>query len=87
VPTATLLHVGYAALLAGRMIRHRDAEGAPLVEMARLGAVYLLDLGPGPTPASSPGVAAEIRVLVEGVVLVHWLFGERFRVVSPAEQI
>jgi hypothetical protein len=66
------------------MIRHRDAEGSPLVEVARAGAIYLFDLARGPTAETSPGVAAEIVVREEGVMVVHWLLGERFRVIRVA---
>jgi hypothetical protein len=66
------------------MSRHLDAEGGPLVDDARPGAVYLLELARGPSADTSPGVAAEISVLPEGVELVHWLLGEPFRVVRIA---
>jgi len=56
------------------------------MELARPGVVYLLELARGPTPDTSPGIAAEIRVLAAGVVLVDWRRGARFRVVRVAGQ-
>ena len=76
----------YAALDTPARRRHLDAEGAPLLDVVRPGDVCLLDLACGPTPDTSPGVAVEIHVRQEDVVVVLWLFREPFRVVSVAGQ-
>jgi hypothetical protein len=58
------------------------ADGPPLIECAIPGALHLLAVARGPSAATSPDVAAEIRVVGERVRVVHWLFGEPFRVVA-----
>jgi hypothetical protein len=47
------------------------------------GEVHLLELGPGPTPA----MGVEVEVLRRGGLrVVHWLQGERFRVMALVER-
>ena len=62
-------------------LRHLAADGRPLVEAAEPGA-HLLELVMGPTADTSPAVALEVNVSYDRVWVVHWLMGERFRVVA-----
>jgi hypothetical protein len=65
--------------------RYLDAEGRPLVERARPGGLQLLVIAPGPTSATTPGLAVEVEVLADGVQVVEWRLGEVFRPLETAQ--
>lgn len=61
--------------------RHLAADGRPLVEDAAAGS-HLLELGSGPTAATSPSPGVEVNVAGGRVWVVHWLLGQRWRAVA-----